>query len=137
MLTSVSVLLALFLVRAAGSASVRASRNYTFDAHDHKPWSASTASRLRSGARTLQQSESAPVRVSSPAAFPFKAVGALYVKYQDGNTAQCSAALVAANAILTAGHCAWNVDTGDTTLSAAVPQPCHGHSTFPSQITLS
>ena len=109
----VSVLLAVFLVSAASSDSIRASRSHTFDANRHRPFLDDTASRLRSGGRNLQQSESAPVRVSSPAEFPFRAVGALYVKYQDGTSAQCSAALVAANAILTAGHCAWNVDTGD------------------------
>ena len=69
--------------------------------------------RLAARPRNLQQqAEPAPERVSSPTDYPFRAVGALYVKYRNGNTAQCSAALVAEIAILTAGHCAWNVDTG-------------------------
>ena len=71
----------------------------------------SDSTQQRTG-RYLKQATSAPQRVNDPSAFPFRAVGALYVAYADGNTAQCSAALVTSNAILTAGHCAWNVETG-------------------------
>ena len=66
--------------------------------------------------RSLTQTDAAPQRVRDPTGFPFSAVGALYVRYQDGNTAQCSASLIAANTILTAGHCGWNPDTGSSPL---------------------
>ena len=60
-------------------------------------------------------------RVENTAAYPYRAITPLFIRFSSGSVTNCTGFLISSNTVVTAGHCLYNKSTGVAENVTAIP----------------